>query len=63
MRFSIQHSKIFVEERFSHTLAPRVGCHDALSPTEVVRLDVLLSIVLDVLHCNQGLNSSVDFSL
>ena len=41
----------------------RVGCHNGLSPTEFVRLDVLLSKILDVLHCNQDSNVSVDLSL
>ena len=63
MRFSIKQSRTLVEECFLHTLCPLVGCHDALSSTEIVRLDVLLSKVLDVLHSNRDLNASVGLSL
>ena len=63
MRFSIQQSNTLVEECFSHTLCPRVGRHDAPSPTEFVRLDILLSIFMDVLHCNRDSNVAVDLSL
>ena len=48
---------------FLRIQCPLVGCHDALSPTEVVQLDVLLSLVLGVWHCNKDLNVSVDLSL
>ena len=40
-----------------------VGCHDELSPTEVVQLDVSRLTILGVLHCYQGLNASVGLSL
>ena len=55
--------RTLVEEFFPHTWCPLVGCCDALSPTEVIRLDVLLSKILNVLHSNRDLNASVDFSL
>ena len=61
--FLIRWSSTPVEACFSHILWPHVSCLDVLSPTEVVRLDVLLSIVLDVLHCNQGLDASVNLLL
>ena len=63
MHFSVRWSSILVEACFSRTLCLHVGCLDALSPTEVVQLDVLLLTTLDVLHCNQGLNASVGLSL
>ena len=48
---------------FLRIMCPLVGCHDALSPTEVAGLDVLMSIILDVLRCNRDLNVSVKLSL
>ena len=64
--FSIRWSSTLVGACFSHILCPRMGYHDALFQTEVaevVHVDVLLSIVLDVRHCNRDLNVSVDLSL
>ena len=61
--FLIQWTITLVGVYFSCTQCLRVSCQDELSPIEVVQQDVLLSILLNVLHCNQDLNVSVDFSL
>ena len=63
MHFLIRWSITLAGVCFLRIQCPRVGCHDALSPTEVVQLDVLLSLVLGVWHCNKDLNVSVDLSL
>ena len=63
MLFLIRWSSAPVEACFSHILFPHVSSHDLLFPTEFVQLVVLLSIVLDVWHCNQDSNVSVDLSL
>ena len=62
LRFSIPWFKTLVGACFSRILCPRVDCHAALSPTEVVQLDVSRLTILCVLHCNQGLYASVGLS-
>ena len=63
IHFLLQWSSTPFQARFPHILCPHVVCHDVLSPTEVVQLDVLVLTKLGVLLCNQGLNASVGLSL
>ena len=46
-----------------HTFHVLCACHDVLSPTEVVRMDVVLSIKKNVLHFNRDFSVSVDLSV
>ena len=62
-RFSTGWPSSLVGACLSRILCPLVGCHDVLSPTEIVQLDVSLLTLLDVLHYNQGLNASVGLSI
>ena len=53
MLFLIQQTKTHLKYYFSNTICHPASCHDALSPTEVVPLDVLHSIILNALRCNK----------
>ena len=56
-------STALVEACFLRILHHRVDCHDALSPTEVVRLDVFAVNKIGCFAFKQDSNASVEFSL